>query len=238
MDRPESLRNEIIIVLLALISVILMIIEVTMELAPGDRVFLDRVDLSIAFIFLAEWIWRFARAESRSRFVKRSWWELLASIPLTNDVAQGLRSLRLLRLFRILRVLRIIRFATRMHILMRHSQILAGETHLISLGTSAGIIVLSATLGFHAFEFGHNPNVTNLFDSFWWAMCTVTTVGYGDISPTTSAGRFIGIFLMVFGAGVVAAFTAFVASFLVRNRREPAGAAPPAESLSEGGQDG
>lgn len=218
MNTQPSIRSEIIIVLLAIVSVILVIVDVSVELAPADRLFLDRVDLAIALVFLTEWLWRFARAEERGAFFRRSWWELLASIPLTHEMAQSLRGLRLLRVVRLFRILRVVRLAIRLQILFARSQRLAGETHLISIATTAAFMILGATLGFHVFEVRANPGVENLFDSFWWAMCTVTTVGYGDVYPMTSGGRMIGLLLMVFGAGVMAAFTALVASYLVRNR--------------------
>jgi voltage-gated potassium channel len=80
--------------------------------------------------------------------------------------------------------------------------------------------LLGATLGFHSFEFGPNPNVANLWDSFWWAMVTVTTVGYGDIYPVTSGGRLIAIALMLVGIGTLGVFTATIAGYVVRGREK------------------
>lgn len=61
------------------------------------------------------------------------------------------------------------------------------------------------------------PNIS-LFDSFWWTIVTLTTVGYGDITPTTAIGRFIGIFDMMLGIGVLAILSANIASILVNSR--------------------
>jgi voltage-gated potassium channel len=52
---------------------------------------------------------------------------------------------------------------------------------------------------FYLFESGSNPQVTRFFDALWWAFCTVTTVGYGDVTPVTTEGRVVGMILMVFG---------------------------------------
>lgn len=52
---------------------------------------------------------------------------------------------------------------------------------------------------FFLFEQGSNPHVRSYFDALWWAFCTVTTVGFGDVVPMTTEGRIIGMFLMVTG---------------------------------------
>jgi voltage-gated potassium channel len=226
----HSVRGDVAIAVLALVSVLLMVLEVAADLAPDDALFLDRVDLVIASIFLVEWLWRFARADDRRRFVRTSWWELLASIPITHDAAQALRALRLLRILRVLRLFRLVRLATRLRIIHDRSRRFTGDTQAVPLSVTAGVLVLGATLAFHSFEVETNPAVGSLFDSFWWSMCTVTTVGYGDIAPVTTGGRVVALFLMLFGVGVLAAYTALVASFLVRSRLQPG----PAESDAAG----
>lgn len=64
---------------------------------------------------------------------------------------------------------------------------------------SIGIILIGTLLGY-IFEPG---TFNTVFDSFWWTMTTLTTVGYGDFYPTTVAGRWLGIFLFLFGIGVI-----------------------------------
>jgi voltage-gated potassium channel len=57
--------------------------------------------------------------------------------------------------------------------------------------------------GFAAMEQGPNPDVDNTWDGIWWAVCTMTTVGYGDIGPVTNSGRVLAIVVMLVGIGVV-----------------------------------
>jgi voltage-gated potassium channel Kch len=54
-------------------------------------------------------------------------------------------------------------------------------------------------------------------DALWWAIVTVTTVGYGDVSPATAEGRLIAVALMLIGIGVISALTATIASFFVED---------------------
>ncbi len=68
------------------------------------------------------------------------------------------------------------------------------------------VTVLGAALFYHI-ELGVNPNLHGFFDAFWWAMTTVTTVGFGDIVPVTAMGRVVAMGLMVIG---IAFFVGFV----------------------------
>jgi voltage-gated potassium channel Kch len=85
---------------------------------------------------------------------------------------------------------------------------------LAVLAIIAGIVV-SGTLGFYFFEKPASPELT-LWDSFWWAMVTVTTIGYGDIFPRTVGGRLIALVMMFAGIGTLSFFTAAVASYFIR----------------------
>jgi voltage-gated potassium channel len=222
MDAPSnsaetrSLRNDLIIVALALISVGLLIFEAVSEVQPHQQMLIERVDLAIACIFLVEFLWRLARAEHRGRFFARSWWELLAAIPLTNDVVQGLRSLRLLRVIRIVRIIRVIRLGVRLTIILQRMRLFGETTHIVGIGTTVLTIVMTGAVGFHYFEYGINQNVRSFWDSVWWSVVTVTTVGYGDVYPVTVEGRIIAIGLLIVGLAAFGVFTAAIASWMTK----------------------
>ncbi len=78
------------------------------------------------------------------------------------------------------------------------------------------LVVLTGAVGFYAAEFGRNPNIDSFGDALWWAVVTVTTVGYGDYFPITPMGRVFGAFLMFSGIGALGLFTAAVAAYLVK----------------------
>lgn len=64
---------------------------------------------------------------------------------------------------------------------------------------------------FYYLEHDINPKIAGLIDCFWWSFATATTVGYGDITPMTTNGKVLGIFLMLTGTALFATYTAFFA---------------------------
>ena len=120
----------------------------------------------------------------------------------------ALQSARALRLLRLLRLLALGKLVGR--VLSPRGLRWAGFLTLL--------IVLAGAAGFTAVEQGHHHPSINFWDGLWWAVTTVTTVGYGDITVKTDAGRVIAMAIMLAGIGFVAMLTAAAAErFVVRD---------------------
>lgn len=217
MNKKRSLRvivwDDIVMMILALVSGYLLALEFTANLTETQMTSLMFADTAIALVFLSEFIIKFSRAEQKLSFLKSHWWYLLASIPITTPITQALRLIRLLSL---IRLVRLIRLSVGISDIIRYWKHFIKQTYLIHLSTIFCIIVFSGTLIFYVLEHPVNANIKNLFDSLWWVMTTITTVGYGDIYPLTTAGRVLGILLMISGIGISTAFAALVASFFIK----------------------
>ena len=75
--------------------------------------------------------------------------------------------------------------------------------------------ILAGTLIMFHFEKGVNPKMHTMLDAVWWAIATVSTVGYGDISPITIPGKVVGIAMMLVGTALFSTYTALFAGALV-----------------------
>ncbi|MBU1247098.1 MAG: ion transporter [Proteobacteria bacterium] len=88
------------------------------------------------------------------------------------------------------------------------------DTPFAKLILAVMLLLFTSTLGFYFFELKGNGEA-GIFSALWWAVVTMTTVGYGDLYPVTLAGRLMGVLVMVSGIGLVSTLTGNLASFLV-----------------------
>jgi voltage-gated potassium channel len=151
------------------------------------------------------------------RYPRRAWFDLLLiaiSPPFGVPAAmQGIRSLRLLRLLRALRAFGVAAMGLKL------AQRYFGQKkfHYLLL-VACATVALGAVVVFRL-EADENKSIRHFGDALWWAITTVTTVGYGDIFPVTPEGRLVAVVLMLTGIGVIGVFTATVASLLLEEQQ-------------------
>jgi voltage-gated potassium channel len=116
-----------------------------------------------------------------------------------------------------LRPLRLLRLVTLLRVMNRvASSELRGRILTYVLGSALLLTYVSALAVLDAEENAAESNIHNIGDALWWAVVTVTTVGYGDYYPVTSIGRVVAVGLMVGGIAVLGVVTASLASWLVQ----------------------
>jgi len=210
---------------LALLIVPALILEERAQ-SLGVRQLASGLNWVVWLAFCAEFLGKLAFAPSRREFVRESWFDLLIillSPPfLVPDAWQGVRAVRAVRLLRLLRFVRAAAVAAiglkEASEALRHKRF-----HYVALATL--VVIAVGAVGIFVVERGENKSITSIGDAFWWSVVTVTTVGYGDVSPVTAEGRLIAVVLMVLGIGCIGVFTATITSFFL-------GADRPAESSS------
>ncbi|MFF2298674.1 potassium channel family protein [Arthrobacter sp. NPDC058127] len=126
----------------------------------------------------------------------------------------------------VLRPLRLLRLVTLLKLLHRTAgNAMRGRILTFVLGSAALLTYCGALAVLDAEENAAGANITNFGDAIWWAMVTITTVGYGDHYPVTVVGRCVAGGLMVCGIAVLGVVTASVASWLVEQVSSGAAAA-------------
>lgn len=218
LDRPIFVW---IITILILYSVFCFSLETLPNLSADTRLFLKYSEIVVVVIFTCEYFIRILLSPKRLRFIFSFYGlvDLIAILPFYLAFAIDLRSFRLIRLLRLIRVLKVARYNSA---LQRFSKalFLAKEELAIFIGLSLILLYLSA-VGIYHFEHVAQPEVfKSIFDSLWWSVATLTTVGYGDIYPITIGGRFFTFIILMIGLGLVAVPTGIVASALSAVRKQ------------------
>jgi voltage-gated potassium channel len=182
----------------------------------------------ITAVFIVEFTTRLWAAESRQGYVRGHWIDLVSCIP----------PVRWARFFRLFRLLRLARSFAGIGRAMTHVERLANHRGLVWLIISWVAVMLLCAVGLFVVENGVNDAVTSPLDALWWGLTTMTTVGYGDVFPTTGEGRVVAAVLMILGIGLYSIITATVTSFLIASNDATVNLAEQLERLAALHSDG
>ncbi len=125
-------------------------------------------------------------------------------------ILPGYRPLRMFRIFVVFRLFKLLRYVKSINTFI---EVLANKKfELLILFISVSFVTVIGGVVIYVFEAHINYKIDNLFDAFYWALVTITTVGYGDITPVTPEGKALTMVLIVFGVGFISFSTSIIAS--------------------------
>ncbi len=120
------------------------------------------------------------------------------------------RPLRVLRIFVLFRVLKLLRYTKSIN---QFTEVLLNKKfELLTLLFLLFFVVMTAGIALYVMEEHQNPHIDSLFDAIYWALVTISTVGYGDISPVTTEGRSISILVIISGIAMISFATSVIVS--------------------------
>lgn len=176
------------------------------------NIWFDGFDKVSVTVFIIDYLLRWATADFH--FTDRSKWaaflsypfsafaiiDLLSILPSVIVVNKAFKLFRITRLFKILRVFKFIRYSKNVQILMR---VLRKERHILLtvFWIAVVYIIITALIMFNVED---SQMFADYFDALYWSTTTLTTVGYGDIYPTSDFGRIISMLSSLFGVAVIA----------------------------------
>jgi voltage-gated potassium channel len=233
-DYPYKKYFDIFMIVIILSSVFILVIEVR-EAVPK---WLDDFDLYfVTAVFITEYLlrmWVFSdlhtiilNAEEESRYLGRElrlgplFWQIVkdkwryvtspAAIIDLIAILPSYREIRVLRILVLFRAFKMLRYAKSLGsfiFILKNKKF-----ELLTLMLLTLFFVFIAGIMLYVFEgAGHNDKVHNLFDAFYWALVTISTVGYGDITPVTAEGRFMSMLIIVTGLGLISFATSVIVS--------------------------
>ncbi|MBT7851189.1 MAG: ion transporter [Flavobacteriaceae bacterium] len=223
-DTPAGKLFDVILLIVILISILLVMLESVESIETKYATFLNFSEWVITILFSIEYILRIITVKKPRTYILSFYGiiDLLSTIPkylslfiLGTHSLVALRALRLLRVFRILKLTRFIGESANFGIALKRSR--AKIAVFLSF-----VIVLCIILGtvMYLVESNQESGFSSIPRSVYWAIVTLTTVGYGDIAPITALGQFIASLIMILGYGIIAVPTGIVTSEMTKTQEK------------------
>ncbi|MBE6070523.1 MAG: potassium channel family protein [Clostridium butyricum] len=185
---------------MAIIAVLVVMLGFSDSLSANEMRIVNIADVCIYIIFVLDYFIRLFTCKNKKIFFKYNIIDLIAIVPL------GFGQTTAFSAFKLIKVVAYI-----LRLLVNIKEILFTNGFIYALGSTFVITIISS-IGIYIFEYG-SEGINNYGDALWWSFVTVTTVGYGDISPTTNGGRFIACILMITGIGFLSMLTSTISTF-------------------------
>jgi voltage-gated potassium channel len=188
---------------------------------------------AICFIFLFDFFRNLSGSQPKSAyFIKeRGWLDLIGSIP-TLGIFRLTGLLRLARLSRLARITRLLRGKNKDAMLRDIIENRSQYTLFITVLLTFLVLTVASVLVLQFESKNPDANIHTGWDSFWYSIVTITTVGYGDRYPITVGGRITAMFIMFMGVGIIGALASILSSLLVGSPPAPAKEEPPAPQVA------
>lgn len=212
----ETIKKVIdkVVPVLIIFSIVDFSLSTLPDLNEDIRNSINVVEQVIVIVFSIEYVFNmFFRGGIKYVFSFYGIVDLLAILPFYLALGLDLRSIRILRFFRIFRLLKLTKYTKALKRLGKAFS--SSKEELVIFSVSTLILLYLSGVGIYYFENPVQPeNFSSVFDGFWWAVATLTTVGYGDVFPITGGGKFFTFIILMLGLGVVAVPTGIVSSSL------------------------
>jgi voltage-gated potassium channel len=192
--------------ILSLVNIVL----VSLLRDPATQTGVLFVDAVVSAVFLVDFLVRLRRAPVRSDYFFRQygWADLAASLPFPRSMV--------LRIFRLIRVARLLRRYGGRTIAKSLIRDRAGSALLTLLFIAVLVLEFGSLAMLYVERNAPEANITTASDALWYVIVTISTVGYGDQYPVTTAGRELGSFIILVGVGIFGTLTGYLANLFCR----------------------
>lgn len=208
---------DLFIQFLIVLSLVSFSIETLPDLKENTKHILKLIEIITVIIFTIEYLLRLIVADKKVRYIFSFYGLIDLAAILPFYVAHGidLRSIRIFRMFRLARAFKMFKYNKA---LQRFKDVfLSIKEELILFMIATCFLLYISAVGIYYFENSAQPEqFKSIFHSLWWAVITLTTVGYGDVYPITVGGKIFTFVILTIGLGVIAVPTGLIASALTK----------------------
>ena len=233
-DTPAGKRFDVWLLVLIVANIALLLVD---SVTGTTDTMTSRAHLSVSYLIFKVLEWAFTILFTFEYYLRVyclkhprkyvfSFWGVIdflsifpAYLSLFVPATQALTVLRLLRVMRIFRIFRLERFQVEAYHLLNAMRNSAVKILIFMLFVLVASVILGTMM--YTFESEVNPSFKSIPTGIYWAVVTITTVGYGDVVPMTSAGRFLSVLVMLLGYSIIAVPTGIVAGETIREYKRP-----------------
>ena len=214
-DNKESKIFNIFIQILIIFSIVAFSIETIPNLEKDTVLYLRNFEIFSIIIFTLEYIIRVYTVNKKLSYIFSFYGiiDLLSILPFYLELFVDLRSIKIFRLFRLFRLFKLVRYNKTIN---KFKLALYNSKEEFTIFFFLTIIIFYlASVGIYYFENKVQPEAFgSIFDSMWWAVATLTTVGYGDVYPITIGGKIFTTIMLIIGLGIVSIPAGIIAAAL------------------------
>ena len=220
-DTPIGKAFDVALLVAIVASVVVVMLDSVKGIAADHRQLLTALEWGFTIFFTIEYVLRLSCVNRPARYATSFFGvvDLLAILPtyisLLIPGSQALIVIRALRLLRIFRVFKLARYVGESAVLMEALRASRAKITVFLLSVATIVLVIGSAM--YLIE-GEQSGFTSIPRSVYWAIVTMTTVGYGDIAPQTPQGQFLAALVMILGYGIIAVPTGIVTAELTSRR--------------------
>lgn len=200
----------VVIVLAGLASLTILVLSYIPGFDVSKSPYIE-IDIGTLLIFAFDYFGRLYLAKNKSAFFRHNIVDLLAIMPF-NTIFNAFRIFRVINVIRFAKIFTLVRFIGTAGKLQKNAKKFLKINGFIYLIIVSGIVLVTAAITYSLAE------GVSLSNSFWWAIVTASTVGYGDVAPKTLVGRIAAISLMVIGIGFIGTLTSTITNYVTTEK--------------------